>query len=239
MSPVADEGLRGNLPLLEKQVDQGLHRLHLLVGHEPVVLGDGDEVDEAHVEHLVPVEVVEGVEPVAVVEVSVATEHLLHDALAILVERLREATRLADPVLAGVGIGLVVRVCLTGDFHGQIGPRRALHGVRGKHDRVMDLADNPLLHAVDEFWSRDLGRTPIHQPGVGQAGRLVSCDQGRSRVKDLYSPTCRHGWAGGFIADWLSGKTVHFLNDLQHAMEQAVLLDDCGAVTVSFPGLAI
>lgn len=56
-------------------------------------------MDEAHVEHLVLVDVPEGVLPVAVVEMGVAAEHLLHDALAVLVEGRREAARLADPVL--------------------------------------------------------------------------------------------------------------------------------------------
>jgi hypothetical protein len=32
----------------------------------------------------------------------------------------------------------------------------------------MNLADNPLLHAVDELGSGDLGGTAIHKPGVGQ-----------------------------------------------------------------------
>lgn len=46
------------------------------------------------------VDVPERIVPVAVVEVRIASEHLLDDALAVLVEVLWEATRSPDPVVA-------------------------------------------------------------------------------------------------------------------------------------------
>lgn len=87
---MARESLWRNLLEFHEDINQRLHGLHLLVGNEAVVLGDGDEMNEAHVEDLVLVDVVERILPVTVVQMAVAAEHLLHDALAVLVERGRE-----------------------------------------------------------------------------------------------------------------------------------------------------
>lgn len=92
LRPMASESLWWNLFLFDKQVDQGLHRFHLFISHESVILGNGDEVDKAHVEDLIFIQMPERVKPVAVIEMGVAAEHLFHDPLAIFVEGLREAT---------------------------------------------------------------------------------------------------------------------------------------------------
>jgi len=169
--------LRGNPLLLDEQVDQRLHGLHLLFGDQLIVLGDGDKVHEAHVQDVVLVDVPEGVQPVGMVEMRVAAEHLLHDALAVLVEGLREPTGLSNPVvwvtIRSGGVGGVCRSLGRGSrggggiLHGG-GFGGASHLLGGEHDGVMDLADDPLLNAVDEFGSGDLGCAAVHEPGVGQ-----------------------------------------------------------------------
>lgn len=93
--------LWGNPLLLDEQVNQRLHGLHLLIGDELIVLGNGHKVNKAHVEDIVLINVPEGVQPVSMVEMGVAAEHLLHDSLAVLVEGLREAASLANPVIGG------------------------------------------------------------------------------------------------------------------------------------------
>lgn len=181
LSPVtAVQCLRGNPLLLDEQVNQGLHRLHLLVGDQLVVLGNSHEVHEAHVQDVVLVDVPEWVQPVSMVQVCIAAEHLLHDTLAVLVESLREATRLANPLVSGsvavraswVGaLGRGWGRCTGGDGilqRGGLGD--AGHLLGREHDGVVDLADNPFLDAVDELRRRDLGRTTVHEPGVGQPG---------------------------------------------------------------------
>lgn len=138
-------------------------------------------MDEAHVQDVVFVDVPKRVQPMCVVQMSIATEHLFHDTLTVLVESLGKAAGLANPLLAGR-----IRVSATGigicSFMQCKGVRGAGDLLGGEHDRVMDLADNPLFNAVDEFWSRDLGGTPVHKPSICQATR-------------------RHSWTGAFIAD--------------------------------------
>lgn len=118
-----------------------------------------------HVENVVFVDMPEGIQPVGMVKVGVATEHLLHDALAVLVECRGETTGFANPILAGSG----VRRSSTRRLIDSMGLRRGGHLVSWEHDWVMDLADNPFLNTVDEFGSRDLGSAAIHEPGIGQA----------------------------------------------------------------------
>lgn len=159
--------------LLDEYVEQRLHRLHLLIRNQFVVFGDGDKVDEAHVEDVMLVDVPEWVKPMRMVEVGIATEHLLHNALAILVECLGETTRLADPFLR-LGVCAGVGWSKPGGLIDGKGFRRVAHDpLSREHDWVVDLADNPFLNAVDEFGSRYLGCTTVHKPSVGQA-RFVS-----------------------------------------------------------------
>lgn len=100
LSPVATVERLGRDPLLlDEHFNQGLHGLHLFVGDKRVILGDRHEVHEAHVQDIVLVDVPEGVEPMGVVKMGVAAEHLFHNALAILVKGGRETTGLADPII--------------------------------------------------------------------------------------------------------------------------------------------
>lgn len=62
-------------------------------------------MNEAHVEDIVLVNVPKGVEPMSMVQMGVAAEHLLHDTLAVLVKGRREATGLPDPVIWVGGVG--------------------------------------------------------------------------------------------------------------------------------------
>lgn len=168
MAPVTTgQGLRRDPLLLDEKIDQGLHGFHFLVGHQPVVFGHGDKMDEAHVQDIVLVDVPKGIEPMRVVQMGVAAEHLLHDALAVLIEGRWETAGLADPFLPIGGSSRAGRVG-TGNFVERESFRDTGHLIGRKHDRVMNLADNPLLHAVNELRGGDLGSTAIHEPGVSQ-----------------------------------------------------------------------
>lgn len=112
------------------------------------------------------VDVPERVEPVGMIKVSIAAEHLFHDTLAVLVESRREATGLADPIFPGR-----VRGVGWGSSKGLVDSKGVwcvCHLVGWEHNRVMDLADDPLLNTVDEFRSRDLRSTSVDQPGISQ-----------------------------------------------------------------------
>lgn len=101
---MASKSLRGDLLLLDEDVDQRLHRFHFLIGHKLVVLCYSDKVHEAHIQHFMLIDMPEGVLPVAMVKMGIAAEHLLHNALAILVESLREAAALPNPILTGKSV---------------------------------------------------------------------------------------------------------------------------------------
>jgi hypothetical protein len=168
LSPVTScERLLRDTLLFDEQVNQGLHRLHLLVGNELVVFGDGDEMDEAHVQNVMLVDVPKWIQPMCVVQMGIATEHLFHDALAVLVESLRKAAGLANPLLAGrICVGVTgIRTCSFMQCKGLWGAGDLLGG---EHDRIMDLADNPLFNAIDELGSGYLGGTSVYKPSVGQ-----------------------------------------------------------------------
>lgn len=194
LSPVATiQGLWGYPLLLDEHVNQRLHRLHLLVRDELVILGDSDKVHEAHVQDVVLVEVPEGVQPVCVVEMRIAAEHLLHNTLAVLVECLGKATGLANPLvcrcagrsrwaggLRGSGGGCSRRGTVGISHRG--GFRGAVHLLRGEHDGVMDLADNPLLDAIDEFRGGDLGCTAVDEPSIGQPVGVIAVSSQLLRI---------------------------------------------------------
>lgn len=179
---MASKSFWGDLLLLDEEVDQRLHWFHLLIGHKLVVLCDSNEVHKAHVQDFVLVDMPERVLPMTMVEMRIAPEHLLHDPLAILVESLREATALSDPVLARKRIDRGIEVggsggdggCCSWSAHvaGGVSCGRRVGSLGREHDRVMDLAHDPLLHAVDELGRGDFGGPPVDQPGVGEAIRL-------------------------------------------------------------------
>ncbi len=85
------------------EINQWLHWLELMWLHHIQSGGGEDEVGEARVELFLEVEVVEWLDEVRPVEVSVDAEHLAEDGLADLEELLREARGLANPVVAGQG----------------------------------------------------------------------------------------------------------------------------------------
>lgn len=177
LGPVATvQRLRRNPLLLDEQVNQGLHGLHLLVRDQLIILGDGDKVHKAHVQDVVLVDVPEGVQPVSVVQMRVAAEHLLHDTLAVLVEGLWEPTGLSNPLIwvtirSKRGGGICRGSGRSSDGSGVLdggGFRNAGDLLGGEHNGVMYLADDPLLDTVDEFGRGDLSCAAIDKPSVGQ-----------------------------------------------------------------------
>ena len=121
-----------------------------------------------HVEDVMLVDVPERVQPVGVVKVGVAAEHLLHDPLAVFVESWREPTGFTDPLFCG-RIRSRIRWRIAGGFINRKGVWCIGHLFGGEHDRVMDLADDPFFNAVDELGSRDLRSTTVHEPGISKA----------------------------------------------------------------------
>ena len=78
-------------PLGNEYIDQALKWLHVLLGEKIVIHCHSDEVNETAVEFEVAIDMPEGIGPMTVVEVGVAAEHLLDDALDVLVVVLWEA----------------------------------------------------------------------------------------------------------------------------------------------------
>jgi hypothetical protein len=179
LSPVTSNCFRRNLFLLDENIDQWLHRLHLFIRNKPVVLGNSDEMHKTHIQHFMLVEVPERILPVTMIQMRVATEHLLHNTLTILVEGLRKTTGLPDPIMASercdrsIGIGWPSWDDTIGTRGWGLSQRMDRGRNRGwlgrKHDRVMDLADNPLLHTIDELGSGDLSSLAIDQPSISEA----------------------------------------------------------------------
>lgn len=124
-------------------------------------------MNERHVEDVMFVDMPERVQPVSMVEMGVATEHLFHDTLTVLVESRREATGLANPLLC-CSIRRRVGWGSTGGLIDGKGIWGINHLFRWEHDGIMDLADDPLLDTINELGSRDLGGTTVHKPRVSQ-----------------------------------------------------------------------
>jgi len=85
------DSLLGHDALTDEDVNESLEWLHILLRQEVIVHGNRDEVDEAAVQFQVSIDVPEWAVPVVVVQVSIASEHLLDDTLDILVVVLGEA----------------------------------------------------------------------------------------------------------------------------------------------------
>lgn len=221
----ASKRLRGDPLLLDEYVDERLHGLHFFIRDELVVFGNGNKMDKAHVEDVMLVNVPERIEPMSMVKMRIATEHLFHDALAVLVESLVETTRLANPFL-GRGVYVGIWRCRRSDLTYSKGFRHSIHFVCREHDWVMDLANNPFLDTVDELGSRNFGGAAIHEPSVSQSRKALA-DRSVTDISRTFSlPSSGHGWAGGFIAERKTCDTIDLLNDLQHPMKQAVLFDN-------------
>lgn len=108
--------LLGHHPLRDEDIHEPLQWFHVLLWQEVIVHGDRDEVDKTAVQFEVAVNVPEWIVPVTVVQVSIASEHLLDDALDVLVIVLRKSRRLADP--------LVLITCQSGQGLVEIGGAR-------------------------------------------------------------------------------------------------------------------
>lgn len=85
--------------LADENVHQTLQWLHILFWQEIVVHRNCDKMHEAAVELQMPVDVPEWMVPMAVVQVSVAAEHLLDDRFDVLVVIGREARSFANPIV--------------------------------------------------------------------------------------------------------------------------------------------
>lgn len=98
--------------------------------------------------------------------------------------------------------------------------RCALYGIGGKHNGIMDFADNPFLNTIDKFGGGDFRCSAIHKPGISQS-RLEIWSVKGSRVENLlnYIPTSRHRWTCRLIANRVTIQCVDLLNDLQHAVQ--------------------
>ena len=70
--------------LVHEDVNKALQRFHIFLREQVVVHGDSDEVHEAAIQLQVSIDVPEGVVPVAVIEMGVASEHLLDDRFHVL-----------------------------------------------------------------------------------------------------------------------------------------------------------
>lgn len=149
------------------EVDEGLHRLKLM-GLEHVQRGSGeDEVAEATVERLLKVQVVEGLDEVGPVEVSVDAEHLAEDGLAHLDEVLREAGPLADPIGLARVRKLRERRCSDGRIV-RIGDARR---ISRENVGVVGLARDPSLHKSHVFIGGEFDGLPA---AVQPSKRVIS-----------------------------------------------------------------
>ena len=81
----------------DEDVNQTLQWFHVLLWEQVVVHGDSHEVYEAAVELQMPIDVPEWIVPVAVIKMSIASEHLLDDALDVGVVVRWKARGFADP----------------------------------------------------------------------------------------------------------------------------------------------
>lgn len=145
-------------------------------------------MDEASVELLVRAQVPE-LEPVGVVNVGVAAEHLAVDVADVAGEGGGEAGGLAEPGVLGA-CGRVVE-----------GWGWAGEGVGWEDARVGDLACDPALDVGDVLWGWDADRVLVGvEPGVGHAG------------------TGGHGGACVLVADGKGGAAIAFLDHFEHAV---------------------
>jgi hypothetical protein len=190
--------LFGNDTLSDEDVNQVLQGLHILLADEVVVHGHRAKVDKAAVQVGVAAEMPEWVGEVVVVEMGVATEHLLDDGLDIGMVVLREARRLADPFVCHASQSrqwLVETGWRSGD---RIGGTRITNITRdeGMVDRswgsgrecllIVNLADNPALDSNDVLRGRDLSRAPVLEPGVREtANKSVRFSLAREGIRTV------------------------------------------------------
>ena len=87
-------------PLADKDINQTLERLGILLWQQIVVHGHSHEVDEATIQLEVSSQMPEWVLVMVMVEVGIASEHLFDDAFDVVVEILVESGGFANPVIS-------------------------------------------------------------------------------------------------------------------------------------------
>ena len=205
-------GLPRHHPLPDKDIHQPLQRLHVLPRQQIIVHRDRDEMHKTRVQFQVSIDVPERVVPVVMIQVCVAAEHLLDDGFDIGVVVGREAGTTAEVLGGRVGAGEggegvveggwgerdgVIGVIEVGGgggggwgvgvgVAGEEGGAGDLGGWVGWEDvRVVDLADDPFLHARDVGWGGDFGGAAVLEPGVCQSVvgvRLFGTERGSGEV---------------------------------------------------------
>lgn len=201
--------------LLHPQVHKRLHWLSIFLAQQVVQTSDVNKVNEASVELAVTVEIPEG-EPVLPVQVCVAAEHLLVHVLDLSLEALREAGRLAEPV---VGVGL----CLCLGWNSGSGSE----GVHREQGSVENFAADPGLNVFDVSRGRKRHRVAILvDPGVVVAFKGISVGVALP-VKRPNLRACGHGRTSLGVANRRATSRVHLLDNLEHATKDTVLLGHC------------
>lgn len=191
--------LRRQRPIRSPEINQGLHGLNVLWPQQIKGSGSEDEVTEAAVQLLFQVEVVEGLQEVVPVQMSVDTEHLQENRSADTDEVPGEGAALADPFFRSGGLGAFLR-------HGCVGDAGV---VAGEDGGVVDLAGDPALHESDVLVGRELdGLVAAVEPGVGMVA------------------ASRHPGTGGAVADG-SAVLALFDDDADEIPEDSVVLNNC------------
>lgn len=163
--------------LFDPDIDQRAHRLELLLAEQAEQTAYVDEMDEARVELLVGAQVPE-LEPVAVVDVCVAPQHLPIDVADLGPKVGGEVAGLAEPVVAAV---LTLLLVDGGDVVAEC--------VGWEESLVGDFAGDPFLYVRDVLVGGDADRLlVVVEPGVGCAGLTLLVVVSEDRKTSL---TCR------------------------------------------------
>lgn len=150
------------------EIDERLHWLKFLRPEHVKRRRREDEVAEAAIQLLLQVEVVEWLDEVGPVQVSVDAEHLAEDCLADLHKVLGEAAALANPVS-------LARIRHWKRRDGRIVCIRDARWIRGEDIGVVDLARDPALHKRHVLERRQFDGLPAAvEPGKGVISETVS-----------------------------------------------------------------
>jgi hypothetical protein len=86
-------------PFGKPQVDERLHRFHVLVSDQVEKLSNIDKVDKTSVKFFVSIKVPEWSKPMAVIKMRVTAHHLAIDTPYILFKVFRESRGFSKPIL--------------------------------------------------------------------------------------------------------------------------------------------
>lgn len=157
-------GSRRECAIGRPKINEWLHGLELLRLQHIQSARREHKVRKATVELLLEVEVVEGVDKVSPVQVSIDSEHLSEDGLADLEEVLRESTSLSDPVTVAGAAQLGKR----GSGYLRVVRERDTIVVCREDGGIVNLARDPTLHESDVLVGGQLNRLPLKvEPGKG------------------------------------------------------------------------